>query len=80
MAGDAHVVVSLTKDRNYITVLPNFPSEIALLTLESWTFFTENFTDFSSDLMEKSGKFWTQIARVISRQKLIVCVNLATLE
>lgn len=49
-------VVFRTKERKYISVLPNVLSLIVNRPGESWLFPTENFTDQSSDFMQKSGK------------------------
>lgn len=46
-----------------------FPSQIKFLPGESRYFLTENFTDFSFNVMQKSGEFWTKISPVRSCKK-----------
>ena len=58
------VVVSLTKGRNYISMLPTFPTQFAFTPGESWEFLAENFTDFSFDRMQKSENVCTKTAQV----------------
>lgn len=41
--------VSPTKERNFISILSHFLSQNAILSLEFWTYLTENFTDILFD-------------------------------
>lgn len=49
---DDHFVVFLTKDRNLISMLPNFSLQIAFLPGESWASLTKNFHYFFSNHMQ----------------------------
>lgn len=46
------IVVPLTKERNYISRLPNFSAQIAFLPGEFLVCVTENFIAYFSDLMK----------------------------
>lgn len=59
-----------TKDLNYISMLPNFLSLITFLPGESWAFLTESSIDYSSDLTQKSGKFWSKIVQLLFCRKI----------
>ena len=56
--------VSLTKERNSVTLLPKFSSQITFLLGEYWAILTENLTNFSLDLMQTSEKVEMNIAQV----------------
>lgn len=64
----SYFVVSLTKERNRMPMLPNLPSHNAFLLEKSRKFLTENSTGFSSDLMENSRKLWIEDAQVRLRK------------
>lgn len=61
---------SPTKERNYISVLSNFPWQIVFFLGESCLFLTKNFIGFSSDLKQKPEEFGGTNAQVHSCWKM----------